>query len=632
MYSEPRLGGPKPSALKTFCETLVGQALIELIAPGESPDRSKHSKGAAKVYWRNQSDSVTWVNCGYARDVRIKNTLSNELESFEPLSGGTLVTMYSCGPTVYSFAHIGNFRSFLFADVLRRTLELEGFVVRQVMNITDVGHMTEDHLADAQGEDKLAKIARALGADPFAVASHFERIFTEDAKTLGLRVYGDEDANVAELHPQATRYIPEMLAMIQRLLENGFAYCDSSGQVYFEITKFSRYGELSGKNIDELEDGARVEVRSEKRDPRDFALWKVDKKHLMKWDPHASEGWPHPSDFERLKKLVPAGIDARVGVGFPGWHIECSAMSAASLGEPIDIHTGGEDNIFPHHECERAQSFGASATTVPAPVNAHDEGRERTSFARFWVHGRYLLVDGRKMSKRDGTFFTVREILDPLAQERPKLAAKLEALGFPSGKVPAAVLRFSLICNQYGQQMNFTLEGLAAARTNVERLQSLTDRLSELAGSGDAGRVAGLSKHIDGFRAALNDNLNMPRALADLFAFVGEVNQLELTPGEAKAALELLTTVDSVLGVLAEGARSHLLTEVAMCEFEKGDVASLLTRKPPVFDDGEIPLLLSHRARARREKDWAKADIIRDLLSAVGVSTEDTSDGVRWKR
>ena len=565
-------------------------------------------------------------------DVRIKNTLSNELESFEPLSGGKSVTMYSCGPTVYSFAHIGNFRSFLFADVLRRTLELEGFTVRQVMNITDVGHMTEDHLADAEGEDKLAKIARELGTDPFAVAAHFERIFVEDAQTLGLRIYDEADADVPELHPQATRYIPEMLAMVQRLIENGYAYCDSGGQVYFEISRFAQYGELSGKNIDELEEGARVEVRSEKRDPRDFALWKVDSKHLMQWDPHSVKGWPHPSDFERLQKLAPNGIDARIGIGFPGWHIECSAMSAASLGEPIDIHTGGEDNIFPHHECELAQSFGASGATVPAPANASDAGTERTSFARFWVHGRHLLVDGRKMSKRDGTFFTVRDILDPMAQERPQLAAKLEALGFAGGKVPAAVLRYSLICNQYGQQMNFTLDGLAAARTNLERLQSLADRLRELAAPGDEGRLVGLREHIDGFRAGLRDNLNMPRALAELFAFVGGVNQLELTPGEAHAALEHLFAVDSVLGVLTHETRSHHLSETAMRELEGGDIDTLLARKPPSFDDGEISSLLSHRARARREKDWALADVIRDLLSEVGVSTEDTSDGVRWKR
>ncbi len=382
--------------------------------------------------------------------------------------------MYSCGPTVYSFAHIGNFRSFLVADVLRRTLERLGYRVRQVMNITDVGHMTQDHLADATGEDKLSKAARELGWDPYAVAEHYARAFVEDAKALRLAIY--EGANEAEpsLHPRATRHVPEMLVMIQRLLDRGYAYIDSAGQAYFDVAKFPAYGALSGKVIDELEEGSRVAVREEKRDPRDFALWKVDDKHLMTWDPHGPDGWPS-GDYERFRQLAPEGVDARLRPGFPGWHIECSAMSRAHLGPVIDVHTGGEDNIFPHHECEIAQSFGA-AEIDPAPK----------TFSRYWVHGRHLLFDGKKMSKSAGTFLTPRDLFDPRASGRPDLAERLEGLGFAEGKVAPAVLRYALIANQYLQPMNFTFDALVQAKASMERIQTSYERLVEAAGDGAA--------------------------------------------------------------------------------------------------------------------------------------------------
>src|SRR4051812_20385181 len=268
--------------------------------------------------------------------LRLTNTYSKALEDFAPLDEGAPLRMYSCGPTVYSFAHIGNFRTFLLGDLLRRTLERRGYRVRHVMNITDVGHMTQDHLADAHGEDKLAKAARELGWDPYQVAQHFLSAFEADAKALRLRNYSGAEAGDPSLHPRATRYIPEMLSLIQKLLERGHAYTDSLGQVYFSIESFPEYGRLSGKVLEELESGARVEVREEKRDPRDFALWKVDAKHLMQWDPHGAEGWP-AEDWQRLRALLPAGVDARIQKGFPGWHIECSAMALACLGEVIDV-------------------------------------------------------------------------------------------------------------------------------------------------------------------------------------------------------------------------------------------------------------------------------------------------------
>jgi cysteinyl-tRNA synthetase len=545
--------------------------------------------------------------------LRLRNTYSRTQETFSPLADDGRVTLYSCGPTVYSFAHIGNFRSFLLGDVLRRVLEARGHAVTHVMNITDVGHLTEDHLADASGEDKLSKAARELGSDPFAIAAHFEKAFLEDARALRLR-------DVAA-RPQATRYVAEMLAMIQTLIERGFAYVDSSGQVYFEIAKFPEYGQLSGKDVDELQEGARVAVREEKKDPRDFALWKVAAGHLMKWDPHAPEGW-RAEDWARFRTLRPGGVDARIGVGFPGWHIECSAMARATLGPTIDLHTGGEDNVFPHHECEIAQSYGAHGDVTPAP-----DGAPRKSFARTWLHCRHLLVNGRKMAKRDGTFYTVRDLHDPAASGRPELVAQLEASGFAAGRVPAEVLRYALVSNHYGQPMNFTFELLAAARVSLERLQGAYDRLREAEGGGggdDAVTIAPLVAAAKAaFDAALDDDLNMPVALAALFGFVRDVNALPaLAPADARAARALLEGMDGVLDVLDRSERSGLIDRARLAALASG------TSAPSDF----IEELLGARQSARADRDFARADALRDELRRRGVVIEDLPSGIRWKR
>jgi cysteinyl-tRNA synthetase len=273
------------------------------------------------------------------------NTLTKRREPFQPIEPG-IVRMYNCGPTVYGRAHIGNFRSYLFADVLRRWLEYRGFEVRQVMNITDVGHLTDD--AD-DGEDKLEVQARKEGRDPWQISREYTRLFLDDVARLGLRP--------AKVYPRASEHIPEMLAIVEGLVAKGFAYA-VDGDVYFEVGKFPAYGRLSGNKVEALDAGARIEVREEKRHPADFALWKSDPHHVMKWE----------SRF---------GPD-----GFPGWHIECSAMAMKHLGERIDIHTGGEDNIFPHHECEIAQS----------------EAYTGQPFATTWMHAKFLQVDGGKMS------------------------------------------------------------------------------------------------------------------------------------------------------------------------------------------------------------------------------------------
>ena len=532
-----------------------------------------------------------------ASAVHLRNTYSRSLETFVPLTPGR-VTMYTCGPTVYSFAHIGNFRSFLFADVLRRVLERRGLVVHQVMNITDVGHMTEDHLADATGEDKLAKAARELGSDPFAVAAHFESEFVRDATSLRLRIYQGGEANDRALHPRATEYVPQMLVMVKRLVDRGFAYLDTSGQVYFEIAKFPGYGALSGKQIDQLESGARVAVREEKRDPRDFALWKVDAKHLMQWD--ASE--------------------VGFGRGFPGWHIECSAMAKALLGDTIDIHTGGDDNIFQHHECELAQSCCADDITTPAP----DGGAPRVTFARYWIHGRHLLVDGKKMSKRDGTFFTVRDLLVPSGDVAKKLATE----GFTSG-VPAAVLRLALISSHHGHQLNFTFDLLAQASATVTRLQSLYDRLRETAGDGPVAIEGLLAEHLSRFDAALDDDLDMPNALAAVIALVKALNVQQLGPGDSRAALAALEGIDHVLDVLDRSPRSGKVATARIAELADGDADALLAGE---LDATAIERLVGLRQAAKKRKDFTAADQIRSGLRARGIELEDVADGVRWKR
>jgi cysteinyl-tRNA synthetase len=556
--------------------------------------------------------------------LRLKNTYTRSIEPFVPLDpAGKRVTIYSCGPTVYSYAHIGNFRSFLLGDLVRRVLTRRGFTVRQVMNITDVGHMTQDHLADAAGEDKLAKAARELGWDPYKVAEHFERAFVEDARALRLAIYSGADAGDPTLHPRATAHVAEMLVMIQTLLERGHAYVDGRGQVYFEVATFPEYGALSGKVLDDLEAGARVAVREEKKDPRDFALWKVDDKHLMVWDPHGPEGWP-AGDHERFRRLAPNGVDARIRPGFPGWHIECSAMARAHAGALIDIHTGGEDNIFPHHECEIAQSYGAALE--PAPPR---------SFARYWLHGRHLLVDGKKMSKRDGTFFTVRDLIDPRASGRPDLADRLAALGFDGGRVPPHVLRYALISNPYVQPMNFGFDLLAQARASVERIQSCYERLRERAAEGAAAPAvrAQLEAATRAFDEALDDNLNTPSALAAIFGLVGELNVMRPSPADAAAAQRALESFDEVLDVLDRRARSGLLSREAVAA--RADACGLPALDALVAttatDGALVESLVVLRHAARRAKDFARADAIRDELRRRGVQIDDTPQGVRWR-
>jgi cysteinyl-tRNA synthetase len=599
--------------------------------------------------------------------LRITNTYSKSLEEFRPLGAdGEPVRLYSCGPTVYSFAHIGNFRTFLLADLLRRVLERTGYRVHHVMNITDVGHMTVDHLADAGGEDKLAKAARELGWDPYHVAQHFLTAFLADARTLRLRNFTGVEAEDPALHPRATAFVPEMLALIQRLLQRDHAYTDGAGQVYFSIASFPEYGRLSGKVLEDLESGARVEVREEKRDPRDFALWKVDAAHLMQWDPQSPEGWP-PEDWQRLQRLLPDGVDARVKKGFPGWHIECSAMALACLGETIDLHTGGEDNIFPHHECEIAQSCGALDVTVPGPPEAPEP---RRSFARYWVHGRHLLVENRKMSKRDGTFYTVRDLLDPAGEGRAELGERLEAAGFAGGRVSAQVLRLTLLWGHYRKPLNFSFDLLTQSRNAVVRLQSLYDRAFEAAAASVAGESAPsveVREAIEGglaaFDAALAEDLDLERGMAALLDLVSRLNQLELAPADGRQVVAALENADGILDILVRKRIGLLerdrLARWSDAAFVKERAAALMAWAampgraaflaaltagglPPAaellasaageeLDDDMVELLIAARQAARKARDFPAADALRAHLRTHGIVIEDLATGIRWK-
>ncbi|MFW6336595.1 MAG: cysteine--tRNA ligase, partial [Phycisphaeraceae bacterium] len=443
-------------------------------------------------------------------EIRFYNTLTHREERFEPIEPGK-VSMYNCGPTVYDFAHIGNFRAFVFADVLRRFLELAGYDVAQVMNITDVGHMTEDQLADGGGEDKMAlamdklKAAKKQGvaevdnpSDPYQVAAYFTGAFLHDAKALGLKIALEHDEH-PERMPRATEHVEKsMIPMIQRLLDRGHAYQAEDGAVYYSVESYPAYGRLSGNTLDQLKGGAGGRVLGEhqkgKHHPADFLLWKPDPSHIMKW----------PSPFGEQE-------------GYPGWHIECSAMATAVLGrETIDIHTGGEDNIFPHHECEIAQTCGAT-------------GHER--FANYWLHTRFLLVEGQKMSKSKGNFFTVRDLLTG------------NVPGRDGRGVDPAVIRFELMRAHYRSNMNFTLKGLEDAASAVARLRDAAAAWSEACR--DQPRDVGVDHPVVGhFLDNLADDLNVAGALGVVFEY------LKSEPSDPAEALGVIRKLDTVVQVL----------------------------------------------------------------------------------
>ena len=461
------------------------------------------------------------------------NSLTRAKEPFEPIEPG-VVRLYSCGPTVHDYAHIGNFRAFVFVDILKRHLLLRGFQVRHIMNITDVGHMTTD--AD-EGEDKIGKSARERGLSAWDVVLMFSEAFFEDIRSLRILP--------ADQYPKASEHVPDMIRMVERILERGFAYV-ANGSVYFDLTKFPDYGRLSGNTLANLQEGARIVVNPEKRHPFDFALWKAAPTSVMRWE----SPW---------------------SVGVPGWHMECTAMAMRYLGEQLDIHTGGEDNLFPHHECEIAQAESATG---------------KSPYVRCWMHNRHLLVDGTKMSKSLGNFFTLRD-----------LVAK--------GHSPVAV-RYLLLSGQYRMPLNFTLKGLEDAASAVRRINDFVARLDEAPEAEGGPDVTPLcDKAKNDFAAALDDDLNTSQALAAVFGFMHEVNRLALTRASAATVRQAMAYFDRVLDVLE-------------------------TRK--VTLDGEVERLIAERQTARKARDFKKADAIRNDLLQRGIVLEDTPQGVRWKK
>jgi cysteinyl-tRNA synthetase len=474
--------------------------------------------------------------------VRLHDSLTGAIRDLETAEPG-LVKMYACGPTVYLPAHIGNFRANVCWDVLRRALELHGWRVRKVMNITDVGHLTRDDTADG-GEDKMEVTARKEGVDPLAVAQRYIDRFHRDRKALRIKD--------ADLYPRATQHIPGMIALVEKLVARGHAYV-VKGNVYFEVATFPGYGKLSKNTVERLVAGARIEPHPDKRHPADFALWKSDPDHLQQWD----SPW---------------------GRGFPGWHIECSVMAMQHLGtETLDIHTGGEDHLFPHHECEIAQSEGA--TGVP--------------FSRFWLHNRFMNVEGKKMSKSLGNFWTLDD-----------LVAK--------GHDPVAV-RYLLLSTTYRQPMNFTLEGLDGAAKSLERIRACLRNLVVDAGAPAlaASEAEALEGFEERFRDAMADDLNTSAALAQVFDAVRFVNARAAWQDAGAARVRALFGVfDSILDVLREdGARAAA---------------------GPA--DAEIERLVKEREDARKAKDFARADAARKRLTELGVTLEDTPRGPRWTR
>lgn len=461
--------------------------------------------------------------------LRFHNTLTRAKEEFQPIHAGE-VRLYTCGPTVYDHAHIGNFRTFVFEDIMRRYLLYKGYRVTQVMNLTDV-------------DDKTIRGARQAKTSLADYVKFYAQAFFEDLRTLNIQP--------AEHYPAATEHIPEMVALINQLIERGLAY-PSSGSVYFKVDAFPAYGKLSHLDERQLQAGASGRVDAdeyEKEDVRDFALWK---------------GWTEDDGDVYW--------ETELGKGRPGWHIECSAMAMKYLGYPIDIHAGGVDLVFPHHENEIAQSEGATGE----------------HFVQRWLHCQHLLVDNQKMSKSLGNFYTLRDLL---------------GRGYK-----AKVIRYSLLATHYRQAQNFTMEGLTAADAAVQRLQDFMMNLQTAEGPGIP--LDGLiQRAMRQFEEGMDDDLNISLGLAAIFELVREVNRLradgQLSQENAQTVLAAMRRFDQVLGLLDE-------VEV------------------PV--DAEVQRLAQDREQARKRRDFATADRLRAEISALGYVVEDTPKGPRLKR
>lgn len=462
-------------------------------------------------------------------EMKVFNSLTRRDEPLAPIADNT-IRMYTCGPTVYNFAHIGNFRAYTFEDILRRTIQFNGMKVKQVMNLTDV-------------DDKTIRGANAANVPLTDYTKTYKDAFFADLRKLNVQP--------AEVYPAATDHIPEMISLVGKLIDKGVAYKSDDGSVYFAVTKFPGYGKLAHIDFDSQRTGARCAADEyDKENVGDFALWKA-------WE--ASDG--------------PVGWDSPWGRGRPGWHIECSAMSMKYLGETFDLHTGGIDNLFPHHENEIAQAEAAT-------------GKE---FVKTWMHCAHLKVNGEKMSKSAGNFFTLRDLIEK---------------GWSGREI-----RYVLVNAHYRQGLNFAFSALEDARKSLARIDTCVDALERLAGGAGAGSpvLDFAQKALDEFTAAINDDLNTPKAFAALFELVRHANAWmqggAVSPAAAVAVLDVFRRMDSVLGVVFFG------------KSEKAEV-------PP-----EIQALLDRRAEARKAKNWAESDRIRDEIAAAGWVVKDSRDG-----
>ena len=454
--------------------------------------------------------------------LKLYNTLTRKKEEFVPLKKGT-VKMYSCGPTVYNYAHIGNMRAYIFMDTLRKVLKYNGYKVKHVMNITDVGHLVSD--AD-EGEDKMAKTARIENRSVYEIAKEYTDTFMKDIKALNI----DTPEHIAK----ATEHIREMEIYVNDIVKNGYAYETSKG-VYFDTSKLPNYGKmLSNNNIDDLKAGARVEVDTEKRNPQDFALWiKAPKEHIMKWN-------------------------SKWGLCYPGWHIECSAMSRKYLGDKFDIHTGGVDHIPIHHENEIAQSIGATGHNL----------------ANYWMHVEFLLIDGGKMSKSLGNVYTLNDLK----------AKGIDALSY----------RYFTYSSHYRNKLNFTWEAIKSAKNSLNKLRDMIALHKDVNKKIDKNII---SKYEEQFLDAINDDMNMPVAISIVWEIAKEKEK-------SNDFYELIKKFDSVLSL----------------DLDKND-------KEDINIPEDIKLILNERKDARKNKNFAKSDELRDKLKELGYIVKDTKDG-----
>jgi cysteinyl-tRNA synthetase len=493
--------------------------------------------------------------------IELFNTLGGKVEALAPIDRKAL-RMYCCGPTVYDYGHIGNFRTFLHVDVLRRVIRQQGMAVEHVMNITDV-------------DDKIIRNAAVAGIPIAEYTQKFERAFFEDLDALSI----ERPEHISH----ATACIPDMVGLIEKLASKDIAYQAEDGSWYFRIARFPEYGKLSKKDFDGIEDGARVDLDEYEKDAaRDFALWKAVKPGEQSWE-------------------------TSLGTGRPGWHIECSAMATKFLGDDIDLHAGGEDLMFPHHENEIAQSESASGKP----------------FVRHWMHVRFLLVEGKKMSKSEGNFYTLRDLL---------------LKGYR-----ASAIRFLLISVPYRHQMNFTFDSLIESTNAIDRLRTFHQRMVK--GSAAGGFPAGCDPDISAatakaerdYTAALANDLNTAEARAAIFDLVRAANSAAdagtLRAENVAEILKVLALFDGVFAVLEDKDAAITRAALAWAEAEGrlGEAAPELVATLS-FSDGDIDALVAERTQAKKTRNFARADAIRNDLLSKGILIEDSKDGVRWKR